>query len=273
MMNRLIFSVLLMFVSYATPAAAQTMSEMSINASQRVAWPQMAGQWVMELVSLSDTPVPIVDKVTAKTFTLVLVDVEQKENHLMLKETVCRLDTQLEMSVVQMTPSKHFTRALSGKKRKAHLVHGAEGGFELIINPRTIVHSARLEEPATEPLPTTPDDPRVYDADGDGHPGMTMRFSGLIIGEAYLVQRTQSHMRGQFISPEHIKGPMTWRTEQSIVDVSNPFLQFAPKPKAGEGRSDSFFVMRKSATKKTCANASYSEQVRLMVKDKKSLAN
>ena len=97
---------------------AQDMSDMSINAAKRVAWPQMSGQWVLELISLSDTPVPIIDNVTTKTFTLVLVDVEQKENHLMLHETVCRLDTQLEMSVVQMTPSRHFTRALSGKIRK-----------------------------------------------------------------------------------------------------------------------------------------------------------
>ena len=248
---------------------AQDMSDMSINAAQRVAWPKMTGQWVMELVSLSDTPVPIVDTVTTKTFTLVLVDVEQKENHLMLHETVCRLDTQLEMSVVQMNPSKHFTRALSGKIRKAHLVHGEEGGFELVINPRTIVHSARLESPRSEPLPTSPDDPRVFDADGDGHPGMTMKFSGLVIGEAYLVQRTQSHMRGQFHSPEHVEGPMTWQTEQSILDVSNPFLKFAPKPKAGIGRNDSFFVMRRSPNRTTCDKASYSKHVQAMLKSKK----
>ena len=272
-MNRFTLSAFMIAVSFTAPVSAQGMDEMVIDASQRVAWPQMSGQWVMELVSLSDTPVPIIDTVTAKTFSLVLVDVEQKENHLMFKETVCRLDTRLEMSVVQMTPSKHFIRALSGKNRKAHLVHGAEGGFELVINPRTIVHSANLQEPSTEALPTEPDDPRVFDADGDGHPGMTMRFSGLVIGEAYLVQRTQSHMRGQFLSPERIKGAMTWRTEQSILDVSNPFLRFAPKPKAGNGRADSFFVMRKLPGQITCATARYSEQIQLMVNDKKSAAN
>jgi len=251
--------------------SAQDLSDISINAAKRVAWPQMSGQWVVELVSLSDTPVPIIDNVTTKTFSLVLVNVEQKENHLLLHETVCRLDTQLEMSVVQMTPSKNFTKALSGKIRKAHLVHGPKGGFELVINPRTIVHSAHLSEPSTEPLPTSPDDPRVYDADGDGHPGMTMRFAGLVIGEAYLVQRTNSHMRGNFRSPEHIEGAMIWRTEQSILDVSNPFLKFAPKPKAGIGREDSFFVMRRPSSKMTCNDVRYSKAVQAMLKPTKAV--
>ena len=64
----------------------------------------------MELVSLSDTPVPIVEKVTARTFALALVDVTQKGPDLIFKEQVCRLDTQIEISVVQMTPSKISSR-------------------------------------------------------------------------------------------------------------------------------------------------------------------
>ncbi len=233
----------------------------------------MSGTWIMELVSLSDTPVPIVEKVTARTFSLTLVDVEQNGSDLTFRETVCRLDTQLEISVVQMTPSKNFTKALSGKVRTARLVRKSPSEIELLIDDRTIVHSAKLQDRENEPLPTNPDDPRVFDGDHDGHPGMTMKFSGLVIGEAYVVQRTKSEMRGKLLGPDLVKGPMFWQTEQVVLDVSNPFLRFAPKPKAGVGRDDSFFVLRRAQNKPTCDDVSYSKQVQLMVKNPEQKAN
>ena len=101
----------------------------------------------------------------------------------------------------------------------------------------------------------------------------TMKFSGLVIGEAYVVQRTKSEMRGKFLDNNLVKGPMIWETEQVVLDVSNPFLRFAPKPKAGVGREDSFFVLRRAQSKPTCDDISYSKQVQLMVKNQNQKAN
>ena len=92
-----------------------------------------------------------------------------------------------------------------------------------------------------------------------------MNFSGLVLGQAYILQRTQSRMHGKQVAKDVFRGPMIWRTEQIILDVSNPFLRFAPKPKPSEGRGDSFFVMRKVSPDSSCDSISYSRQIQAMV--------
>ena len=50
------------------------------------------------------------------------------------------------------------------------------GGEHTYALPRFyLVQGANLTDEANEALPTAPDDPRVYDQDGDGKPGMTLR--------------------------------------------------------------------------------------------------
>ena len=49
----------------------------------------------------------------------------------------------------------------------------------------------RLDDPANEPLPTDPNDPRIVDDDGDGNPGITVtiRVSDDLSGQLYIARR------------------------------------------------------------------------------------
>jgi len=79
-----------------------------------------------------------------------------------------------------------------------------------------------LGEPATEELPTTPDDPRVYDMDGDGKPGATLVL-GQEVCELYVVQRGFVSWSGQIASPIRLAGGGTNRSTQVVLDTTSGF--------------------------------------------------
>jgi hypothetical protein len=87
----------------------------------------------------------------------------------------------------------------------------------------TTVAGARLGNPATDALPTRANDPRVWDQDGDGHPGVTVVVSGIAAGEIYAVQRAHTGYEG-VIGDGELSGRTDDRTEQSVVGASNPLL-------------------------------------------------
>ena len=68
-------------------------------------------------------------------------------------------------------------------------------------------------------LPTKIDDPTVYDWDGDGHPGATLRLSVPLLpdGELYVVQRGQSVLNGRVIAPGRIDGGIEVRSFEHRV--------------------------------------------------------
>jgi hypothetical protein len=81
------------------------------------------------------------------------------------------------------------------------------------------------------PLPTRPDDPGVYDWDGDGLPAATIRLIVPIApdGELYVVQRGHSMLEGRMVTPDRIEGRVhVVRFEQAIVGARPAFLRRAP---------------------------------------------
>lgn len=82
----------------------------------------------------------------------------------------------------------------------------------------------RLDDPANEPLPTDPDDPRIVDDDGDGNPGITVtiRVSDDLIGELYIARREIFAYEAFLVEPDLITGTVTDDSEQLVIGVSDP---------------------------------------------------
>ena len=95
---------------------------------------------------------------------------------------------------------------------------GADGRYHLA--PLLEVVGAELADP-TEDLPVEPDDPRVIDEDMDGQPGVTIRLTGLVDGEVYVIERKSTELEGVAVSPERLEGLLTFSSEQSVV-ASDP---------------------------------------------------
>ena len=83
---------------------------------------------------------------------------------------------------------------------------------------------------SSEALPTNATDARVVDQDGDGHPGVTVKVSGLITGEIYLVQRVRQSWSGQLDADGKLSlALMQDAGEQTILDASSSLLKKAPE--------------------------------------------
>lgn len=81
-----------------------------------------------------------------------------------------------------------------------------------------------LVNPATDPLPTDPADPRIVDADGDGHPGVTASISaggGALTGDLYLARREIFAYDLAEQPDGSLRGVVRDGSEQLVIDTTN----------------------------------------------------
>jgi hypothetical protein len=99
-------------------------------------------------------------------------------------------------------------------------------GATLMPPEGLVVVGAELANPRTDPLPTSPDDARVRDDDGDGAPGVTV-FSSLA-GEQHATYRNRGQLIGRIQSSNRIDGSIPGElvavTETSVLGAGNGFL-------------------------------------------------
>lgn len=89
-------------------------------------------------------------------------------------------------------------------------------------------------------LPRSAADPRVVDADGDGHPGATLRLTiaGLADGELYVVQRGHSALDGRVVARGHAEGRIAVHFfEQELLGAAPGFLARRPDVRLDPTRS------------------------------------
>ena len=83
-----------------------------------------------------------------------------------------------------------------------------------------------LDDPATEPLPNDPADPRIVDDDGDGEPGVTVsiRVSDDLSGELYIARREIFAYEAFLREPDVLTGVVTDDSEQLVIGASDPIF-------------------------------------------------
>jgi hypothetical protein len=80
-----------------------------------------------------------------------------------------------------------------------------------------------LEDPANDPLPTDPDDPRIADDDNDGNPGVTtrIRVTEDVQGELYIARREIFAYDVDEQADGSLTGVVTDNSEQLIIGATN----------------------------------------------------
>lgn len=148
--------------------------------------------------------------------SLLLVDLTQSGKDVTMKASYCSQTVDTD-SVVKTVLPDAFVKALAPYTRHGtYEVTGGVGHFKL---PDFIeVLGCNLASPAQDALPTDPTDSRVFDQDKDGKPGMTVKLTGLIDGEAYVVQRTTSSFDGAAVTKDKLQGKVGFKSEQIILD-------------------------------------------------------
>lgn len=215
----------------------------------------LTGTWAVMQVTSDIVAYPFVGPKTRTTTLILLVEMAQEGESVTVRETHCLADINDGTSMVTTEIPEAFLRSLGTVERTATLTPASEG-WRFSLPWPTAVYGARLSNPATDPLPLVPDDPRVFDQDGDGQPGITVRVRilGLISGEVYAVQRLSKLLEGRVITPNLVRGLISWSNEQMTVGASNPFLKTDSQAVIDPVKERSYFVGIRVPPGTTCEN-------------------
>jgi hypothetical protein len=103
-----------------------------------------------------------------------------------------------------------------------------ENGRARVERPETPTGiGVRLADPARDPLPDDPGDPRIADDDGDGKPGVTATIvvSPELRGEVYIARR-EIFAYDVLEQPDgSLTGVVRDRSEQLVVGASDPIFE------------------------------------------------
>ncbi len=126
--------------------------------------------------------------------------------------------------------SDDFTRSIRPAPTAVQI---SESNGEIrLLRPETPTPVGIAMDP-NETLPTNRTDPRIFDADSDGKPGVTVKLHlGLFHAEIYLIRRERYSYELTWTpnEPNTINGVVHDKSEQTVIGASPSFLGVASNP-------------------------------------------
>lgn len=187
--------------------------------------PLSPGLWASRQRSVAIVDLPPTNTPTAVATTrLILHDVAATPDGPRLTHTTCQL-RQPKLNGVEVVFGPAFLAAVPKNSVVADLADGVS------IPPDLVVLGAEVG--AAEPLPDSPDDPRVRDTDQDGKPGVSVTLQGLFAGQLYVVFRQAVGLDGDPDPAGCVSGRLVGASEQVQLGASPAELEqidLSPRP-------------------------------------------
>ena len=209
------------------------------------------GMYRLDMIMASTTKIPFFG--TSKSFSksVSLVEIRRDGSGIIQNHRVCDFRVLEESAMIKMVFPEKFIAALAKHSYPIQLEKDAQGwSYRADLGMERIGYRANGTD---EKLPTKIDDAAVFDWDGDGHPGATLKLSVLLLpaGELYIVQRGQSILTGQVVQPGRIEGGIEVRQfDQRVLGARPGFL--AKSPEIEPNAKDSRFSLSQIAADSTC---------------------
>ena len=213
--------------------------------------PLAPGSYRLEMILASTTKVPFFGTSRSASRSISLVEIRRDGAALVQSHKTCDFRVLEESRLVKMIFPEKFVAALARQSYPLQLDKEGEGWrYRADLGVERIGYKANGSDTA---LPTKIDDPAVYDWDGDGQPGATLKLSLPIFpdGELYVVQRGQSILTGKVVQPGRVEGNIEIRNfDQKVIGAKPNFLARSPEitPDAKESR----FVLERIAVGGSC---------------------
>lgn len=204
---------------------------------------KLNGTWVQLISTSVLTETVIGDDNESKNVSVRRVEVDHRGDQIWFDTEVCSLEILEESTLTETTIPDAFVESLQPPRREGTYV---DGGLE--IAEETQLRGVQFEDGVdvkTEPLPTEPDDPRVYDQDGDGNPGLTVEVDATLAGgEIYVVQRVIDRFESNDVTDDEVFGFVDWSEDQEILDASDSRLLMAePETRPHPDKEANYFHM------------------------------
>lgn len=200
--------------------------------------PLPPGMYRLEMIMASISRLPFFGTSKSASRSVSLVEITRDGARLLQRHEVCDFHVLDDSALIKMVFPEKFVAALAKHTYPIRIekdVHGwryrADLGVERIGYRQTSGDSE---------LPTKIDDAAVYDWDGDGHPGATLKISVplLLDGELYVVQRGQSILNGRITKPGRVAGDIDVRQfDHRVLGARPGFLNRSPEIKPDPGQS------------------------------------
>jgi len=241
---------------FVLPVLVMSLAARSLGQGAADDAPDLSGRWVMVQAMPALTALPIVGDIELTTITVALLDVEQSGLSVVLRASYCFTDLRMVPPLVESKVPDRFVTCLRPDPRSATLEFCPDG-WRLIQGPVTEVRGARLVDPVGDLLPVDALDPRVFDQDDDGQPGLTVHVSlaGLITGDTYVIERLTFALDGLLSDPDTVAGSIEWTSEQHVVAASDALLVMTYEHRPHPDVSRHVFVMRRVSPDWTCETA------------------
>lgn len=212
--------------------------------------PDVSGTWAQLQVQTSVATIPVVGDVETRTVSWLRMTIIQDGTRLKITTTPCRIDLNSEVDLVRSVVPIPMMEAIGTQTFRAKLEPSKEQ-WRFYQPPAMQQLGLRLIDVWNDPLPKNAADARVFDADRDGHPGVTVRIEGAIEGAVYVAQRSWSRLEG-LVRPDRISGLVTWQTEQVVLDATSALLSNPPNARTSANPQDSYFVSKRVTPDTTC---------------------
>ena len=215
----------------STTLDASSDDQGTLTSQDPTTWPDLEGWWIVDQKLLIKSELPVIfEEVDTLLEAVLLLEVKQSDDELWLHYRICDVRLENTPAFNQTLISDGFINALERISRPAQLERDSSGDFVLIVPKMYELRGVWLTDPENELLPDHPDDPRVYDQDEDGRPGLSARLVGFPEGEVNLIQRMWDIWQSQpfGITPESvapITGQINWHQEQIILNATNRVLE------------------------------------------------
>lgn len=218
--------------------------------------PDLSGRWAMMQIYPQTAVLPFAGEVLRSSTVLQLVDVEQDGTILTLRDTYCATKIDDGTPLVETMIPTEFMVSLRPTLRTATLHRSVDETpqWRFVQPPYTEVRGAELDRPEMDPLPDDADDPRVFDQDGDGKPGLTVRVRilGIVEGKTFIVQRVRYALDGRVVSNDAVDGTVSWSDEQSVLGATTPLLLVDTDSAPDPDPAGHVFMMRRVDNGMTC---------------------
>jgi hypothetical protein len=192
--------------------------------------PLAVGSYRLEMIMASISHIPFFGTSKSASKSVSLVEIRREGSGLVQSHKVCDFRVLEDSAMIKMVFPEKFIAALNNHAYPIQLEKEAQGWqYRADLGLERIGYKAGADDGS---LPTHIDDPEVYDWDGDGHPGATLRLSVPLLpdGELYVVQRGRSILNGRITHPGNVEGAIEYKVfEQRVLGAWPSFLNQSPE--------------------------------------------
>ena len=204
--------------STATDEADGTTTTTASTSSLPPGAEDLAGRWAHFDVVAYDDP-----QMKTLIISTGFADLEVRDGELWNTQRFCHADMGNDLGV-EVTMPDAATQAIVPVDTPVEVTEEPDGRLRVVRPPTPTPIGIDLENPASTPLPTDPNDPRIRDDDGDGKPGVSAHIfvADGIEGDLYIARREIFSYDVVQESPDRLTGTITDESEQLILGASDP---------------------------------------------------